>query len=665
MRTFGYFVIAIILYVFVAIAVFTMAENLDSSGDISYAAFCWTISLLGAVLFGLVASGALLVRKAGIWPSAMLSTVCLSVLDAVAILWPVAVPSSGPTRWYPLLVEQFGRSSHVDLLFGGFWLSATGAVALLWAGLLSVPRFTMWRDRIRKFTVACVFSLATGLGAVILLLFTEIAGRWSEFDFGFVILIAQSGIVMVALSIIGTLLVAAFSLSQWYGRLQQNRRKNGADAPPKSSWQSSSVEARSEENESHEAVGGASMRAPLRLGAVLLLFLIAGGSIYGIATGFGAGLSYEGKSPGRWIELLGQSYVPNEIFGRSDRSKPTKALQAIGPAAVPIASNMLTDRRWRARKGAVEALAFWGMSSSPAALDLAQAIGNEKRGIMYEAIDALANMGPAAGPALDILEKSLANSDLEVRVDMAYAILRIAPEHESAMKALIDSLSYEDPGIQGYGGGVRKSAALRLGLLGPAAKTAVPALTELLNGEQEPELGLGYHGCGVSHAAVQALAQIGPGAEAAIPALLVAADEDSNRHDPQLREFAALALGKIAPGEQSVPALVRCLKSSRDPNVYLPVIDALKNSGPTVIDPLIDLLKNPDIRVRTNACKALESIGPPAKAAVPALIKLLKNSEELGRDWYGPALKDSATRALAAIDPASFKGNSSSGPRSG
>jgi hypothetical protein len=52
---------------------------------------------------------------------------------------------------------------------------------------------------------------------------------------------------------------------------------------------------------------------------------------------------YEGRAAEEWIEKLGESRIPNEIFGRSDSRKPIEALRAIGPAgAVPAALTLLT-----------------------------------------------------------------------------------------------------------------------------------------------------------------------------------------------------------------------------------------------------------------------------------------------------------------------------------
>ena len=48
-----------------------------------------------------------------------------------------------------------------------------------------------------------------------------------------------------------------------------------------------------------------------------------------------AGDKYQGRSLPQWIEKLGDSLIPNEIFGRSNHSAPEAAIRAVGPTSVP------------------------------------------------------------------------------------------------------------------------------------------------------------------------------------------------------------------------------------------------------------------------------------------------------------------------------------------
>ena len=95
---------------------------------------------------------------------------------------------------------------------------------------------------------------------------------------------------------------------------------------------------------------------------------------------------------------------------------------------------------------------------------------------------------------------------------------------------------------------VRANAAYALGSIGSVAKTAVPALTELLTDKDE----------WVRHHAAEALGAIGPDAKTAIPALTKLL-KDTAEH---VGWTAASALGKIGPA--AIPALTELLKDENE-----------------------------------------------------------------------------------------------------
>src|SRR5262245_40297495 len=85
----------------------------------------------------------------------------------------------------------------------------------------------------------------------------------------------------------------------------------------------------------------------------------------------GSGLSHGGKSLEFWIDQLGGSFVPNEIIGSVPAKPSLDAIAAIGPPAVPVLQNLLTDSRWFMRCGAAAGLGCLGASASPAGPALA------------------------------------------------------------------------------------------------------------------------------------------------------------------------------------------------------------------------------------------------------------------------------------------------------
>ncbi|MHB1033611.1 MAG: HEAT repeat domain-containing protein [Pirellulales bacterium] len=179
------------------------------------------------------------------------------------------------------------------------------------------------------------------------------------------------------------------------------------------------------------------------------------------------------------------------------------------------------------------------------------------------------------------------------RIDAANALGRMGPEAKPAIPALTELLRDKDPNVR----------IAAVSALGRIASAAVPALTELRknvgpSAGGAPGMDLNPSGLRVvgpliriRPAAARALGQIGP---AAIPALT----ELLRDKDWEVRCFAAEALGKIgSEAKMAIPALTALLKD-----------------------------KNPNVRVA--AAEALGGIGPEAKTAIPALIRLLKETDD-------------------------------------
>src|SRR4051812_28874887 len=106
---------------------------------------------------------------------------------------------------------------------------------------------------------------------------------------------------------------------------------------------------------------------------------------------------------------------------------------------------------------------------------------------MTAALLAAVLLAPAAdkepevrGKPLSEWKERLKSKDAVLRADAISAIGEFGPAAVSAVPALTDLL-----GDQSYG--ARQQAAVTLGLIGPAAKAAIPALTKLTKSEHPPE----------------------------------------------------------------------------------------------------------------------------------------------------------------------------------
>jgi HEAT repeat protein len=224
----------------------------------------------------------------------------------------------------------------------------------------------------------------------------------------------------------------------------------------------------------------------------------------------------------------------------------------------------------------------------------------------------LAQIGRAARPALVRLFEDLEhrNASLVRQTDAAIALAKLdrrarLPHEASTAKAIALLKKYMQASSS------RQTAALALSQFGADGKAAVPVLAEGLT-DQELEVRI---------KALRALAVLGPMARDAIPAVvelltLTPAEQltdektRSNRH--RLAILAVDTLWQIDPADPRIlPTLIYYLEKH----------------------PAVDLL----------LFEILSRFGPSAKAAVPALSKVVRN-------YYGWGLQESLS-ALRKIDP--------------
>lgn len=212
-------------------------------------------------------------------------------------------------------------------------------------------------------------------------------------------------------------------------------------------------------------------------------------------------------------------------FGNGGSTVFINAIREIGPLAVPVLIDAMSDEEARIRLHIVELLRDFGDSDS--VLALAGALRDPEWRVRWKAADALGRIGSAA--AVPDLVEMLSDSAKDVQIAAVWALGKI--KHESCIPALIKLLRDRE-------WRVRWAAAEALWEIGPAA---VAALLDMLRDPDE------Y----VRRAAMRALAEIG---EPAIPDLIKTLG-DANW---DVRWSAASALQDI--GNAAVPALVAALE---------------------------------------------------------------------------------------------------------
>jgi HEAT repeat protein len=164
------------------------------------------------------------------------------------------------------------------------------------------------------------------------------------------------------------------------------------------------------------------------------------------------------------------------------------------------------------------------------------------------------------------------------------------------------------------GGPEGEEAGQAFRALGPKGEAAVPALILLFQGRDEV----------ARWPVAVALSDVGP---AAVPQLTRALGSP----DRCIRLGVLEALGHMGPkARAAVPSLLKVV-TDKDPWVRLNTVEALAAVGDRAgIPALVDRLNtDKNLTVRRYAASALRTFGPAAKEAIPALLKAIRESEQL------------------------------------
>lgn len=205
----------------------------------------------------------------------------------------------------------------------------------------------------------------------------------------------------------------------------------------------------------------------------------------------------------------------------------------------------------------------------------------------------------------------------------------------------------------------RAKAASQLGLRGPEAAEAVPALALALRDSAEPvrlnaAYALGAAGGPAVPALIEALGsqakevQLGAAyglalaGRAAVPALT----EALGHADEQARGCTAYALGDM--GAQASEAVGRLARLGGDPSPFVrrhvaEALGTIARHPEVAVSALEGLLRDEDPQARFNAAYSLARFGDRAESAVPALAAALEDSNRYVRNHSAEALRHIGT----------------------
>ncbi|MCC7374976.1 MAG: HEAT repeat domain-containing protein [Verrucomicrobiales bacterium] len=327
------------------------------------------------------------------------------------------------------------------------------------------------------------------------------------------------------------------------------------------------------------------------------------------------------------------------------------ALLGFGPAsaaasksAADYARDLESGDRNVKREAAYQ-LSRMGREALAALPQLIKALEDDQQQVWFGAITALANLGPDAEPALPALQRELESWEPSRRDRQGLqALYRTAAALGAVGQPALPSLTNDLVHARWH---VRAGAAMALGYLRPPALETIPGLLGLLGDERAEareaalETLVGFGGPAVEplvqvlkserpmvarRSAAEALGRIGPKASSALDAVRAALESDK---ETAVRVACVSALARLGGhGADVVPMLLATWRQA-DPPVSAAAKRELLLVRPVrqvLMPKLLEELEHGDVQRRGQVAQLLRELGPDSAAAVPVLIRFLRET---------------------------------------
>jgi len=333
--------------------------------------------------------------------------------------------------------------------------------------------------------------------------------------------------------------------------------------------------------------------------------------------------------------------------------KPDEALMKIGFSAIPLLAENLASMNRNLQSKAAKILKSihpeWPKTAeaADAVPVLSAALSDENWYVRSSAAKVLGMIGPPARQAVPQLVKGMADTNKTIRATFKAALDRIMlkdqvfeeEDKETSGKPVIQSKREEVVrfvnALKDSDKKIRENAALSLGKLEPVATEAIPYLLETLaDGERA-----------VRQAAVLALGTIDPMwrdreevAQVILPFLQALTGEQSAWHHPSdaLSAIGRGAIRHLIPllteSNKMIAGAAAQLLEQTDPQW------AKSEEAPQAVPSLAEKLSAEQWFVRCAAAEILGNMGPPAKKAVPHLVKGLSDKNKQVRTVFKEAM---------------------------